>query len=135
LGNWWITVNDIASNSDVIVGSVETIIHEHLLLKKVYAWWVPKMLSSNQNVQHVSLSVKYFPWFEFEGITFLEQIVICDKMWEHYSTSESKQSNMEWHHKRSPPSRKSDTQLLAGNRVLGFRKSDSCWFSSTWYKN
>jgi hypothetical protein len=30
-----ITVHDIASNNGIIVGNVETIIHEHLLFKKV----------------------------------------------------------------------------------------------------
>jgi hypothetical protein len=135
LGNRRITVDDIASNSGTNDGCVETIIHEHLLHKKVYAWWVPKMLTSNRNVHNVAVSVKHLPCFEFEGNTFLEHIVICDEMWAHYSTSESEQSSMEWHCKRSPPSRKSETQLLAGKNVLGFRRSDSYWFSSTWYKN
>jgi hypothetical protein len=34
LGDWGIAVCDIASNSGIIAGSVETIIHEHLTVQE-----------------------------------------------------------------------------------------------------
>lgn len=44
---------DIAYNTDVSVGNVETSIHEHLMFRKVCAhvWWVPKILTFYQKVQ------------------------------------------------------------------------------------
>jgi hypothetical protein len=43
----------------ISVGSVETIIHEHLLFKKVCAWLVPKMLKFDQKAQCVSVSAEH----------------------------------------------------------------------------
>jgi hypothetical protein len=40
-----ITVCDIAFSSGISFGSVATVIHEYLLLRKVCAWWVSKMLT------------------------------------------------------------------------------------------
>lgn len=40
-----ISVLELSSNVGVSVGSVDTIIHEHLLYSKVSARWVPKMLA------------------------------------------------------------------------------------------
>jgi hypothetical protein len=40
LGKRRITVHDISSYSDIRVGSLETIIHEHMFFKKVCAWWI-----------------------------------------------------------------------------------------------
>jgi hypothetical protein len=71
-GNRQITVCDIASNSSISIGSVETIIHEHLLLKKVSAWWVEKTLMIDQKAQHVAVSAEHLHQFEMEGNTFLE---------------------------------------------------------------
>jgi hypothetical protein len=64
---------DIVSSSGKSAGSVETIIHEHLLLKKVCAWWVSKMLTFNQKVQHVAVSAaKHLHLFVLEVKMFLE---------------------------------------------------------------
>jgi hypothetical protein len=65
-----ITVCDIASNSSISNGSVETIIHEHLLLKKLNAWWVPKALMTDQKAQHVAVSTEHLQWFELREIHF-----------------------------------------------------------------
>jgi hypothetical protein len=48
LGSRQITACDIAFSSGISVGNVEAVIHEYLLLKKVCAWWIPKMLTFNQ---------------------------------------------------------------------------------------
>src|ERR1043165_2234155 len=42
-----ISVLELSSNIGVSVGSIDTIIHEHLLFSKVTARWVPKMLTEN----------------------------------------------------------------------------------------
>jgi hypothetical protein len=65
-------LHDIASNSGIRVGSVETITYENLLSKKVNAWWVLKMLTFDHKVQHVAVSAEHVNQFELEGNTFLE---------------------------------------------------------------
>jgi hypothetical protein len=55
---------------------------------------------------------EYLHWFELEGKTFLERMVIYDELWVHHFTPESKWSSMEWHHKGSPlPKKIQDTAL------------------------
>jgi hypothetical protein len=48
LGSRQITACDIAFSSGISVGNVEAVNHEYILLKKVCAWWVPKMLLFNK---------------------------------------------------------------------------------------
>jgi hypothetical protein len=66
-------VRDIASDSGTSVGSVETIIHEHLSFKTVCAWWVLKMLTFDSKAQRVSVFAEHLPRFELEENTFLER--------------------------------------------------------------
>jgi hypothetical protein len=57
-------VHDIASSKDKKgVGSIETIIHEHLLFKKVCAQWVPKMLMFDQKVQCIAMFAEHLHQF------------------------------------------------------------------------
>jgi hypothetical protein len=64
-------LHDIASSSGIHVGSVATIIHEHLLFKKVCAWCVPKMLMFNQKELCV-VYAEHLHWWELEKNTFIE---------------------------------------------------------------
>lgn len=56
-------MTDIDLDSGISVGSVETIIYEYLVLKKVYAHWIPKMLMFGQRVQHVAVSTEHLHLF------------------------------------------------------------------------
>jgi hypothetical protein len=58
-GNRQITVRDIASSSDIIVGIVEIIIHENLLFKEVCVRRVPKTLMFDQKAQYVAICAEY----------------------------------------------------------------------------
>jgi hypothetical protein len=72
LGNRRITMHDISCDSDIRVGSLETIMDEHMFFKNVFAWWIPKMLIFDQKVQHVAVLARHLNQFEFEESTFLE---------------------------------------------------------------
>jgi hypothetical protein len=66
--------------------------------------------------------------FELEGDTFLERIVVWDKTWTQYFTSESKWSSMEVTRDLYHP-RKFKTSVSLQDVFLGFGRSDL--FSST----
>jgi hypothetical protein len=59
------------SKGRMSVGRVQTIICQ-CLFKKVYAWWVPKMLMFDWKAQRVSVSVDYLNQTEPEGNVFLK---------------------------------------------------------------
>jgi hypothetical protein len=54
---------DAASNSGKSVRSVEIVIHEHLLFKKVCAQSIPTTLTFDQGAKSVAGSAKYLHWF------------------------------------------------------------------------
>jgi hypothetical protein len=110
LGNTLITVRHNDLNSGI---SVETIIYEHLVFKKVYTQWIPMMLMFDLKVQHVAVSTEHLHLFELEGNIFLEHIMAYEKTSVHYFTPESKWSSMEWHHKKSPQPKKFRTEPSA----------------------
>jgi hypothetical protein len=126
-----IAVRDIASKVCASAGNVETMKHEHLLFKKVYARWVPNMLTFDQNAQHASVSAEYLNQFELEENAFLQRVVTCKVIWVLHFTPESKRSRMEWRHKGSPPPKKFQTQPSAGKivaSVFSGSEGDSCRF-------
>ena len=51
LEDWRITVKQLAAITKMSVGSIETILHDHLHMSKVSARWVPRLLTPNQKKQ------------------------------------------------------------------------------------
>ena len=85
-----ISVQELSSNVGVSVGSIDTIVHEHLLYSKVSARWVPKMLTEQHKQARVSACQQLLDRFNAEGETFLERIVTGDETWVHHYTPETK---------------------------------------------
>jgi histone-lysine N-methyltransferase SETMAR len=117
LQNRQVTVRDIAAEVNISVGSVETIIHEHLRFRKVCARWVPRQLTFDQKWTRMKVSEQLLNRFRAEGDEFLQSIITCDETWLHNFTPETKRSSMEWRHKGSPPPKKSKTQPSAGKSM------------------
>jgi histone-lysine N-methyltransferase SETMAR len=51
-----IQVRQIAGTLGISIGSVETILHEHLGFKKISARWVPRLLSPDNKVDRLTAS-------------------------------------------------------------------------------
>jgi hypothetical protein len=71
--------------------------------------------------------------YDLQGNTFLGHRVTSDKMWMCYFPSDKKWSSMGWHHKGSPPLKKSEPR--SSKLCLGLKKSNWWWFSSSWCNN
>ena len=80
--NRWISVLELSSNVGVSVGSIDTIIHEHLLYSKVSARWVPKMLTEQHKQARVSACQQLLDRFNAEGETFLQRTVTGAETWD-----------------------------------------------------
>jgi len=50
-----LTVKQIAANARISVGSLDTILHEDLKMRKVSARWVPRMLANENKASHVAM--------------------------------------------------------------------------------
>ena len=70
-----ITVREVSQRVDCSVGTVHTIIHVTLNMRRFCARWIPKMLSECQKTQRVESCRRFVQRFEREGEDFLSRIV------------------------------------------------------------
>ena len=89
-------VAQIAALIGVSVGSVETIIHEHLRMSKVAARWVPRNLSSNNRHERVQCSKQLLELYTADKDKFLSRVITGDETWIHHYDPESKSESMQW---------------------------------------
>jgi len=106
LDNQRMTSHEIAQETNLSVGTVNTIIHKHLHFRKVSARWVPRQLSAFDRQRRFEGSAELKERFDREGQDFLDRIITCYETWVHHFTLESKQASKQWKHADSPPSKK-----------------------------
>ena len=97
-----ITVREVSQRVDYSVGTVHTIIHENLNMRRLCARWIPKMLSEFQKVQRVESCRRFVQRFEPEGEHFLSRIVTADETWISLYETESKEQSTMWKTPGSP---------------------------------
>jgi len=114
LENRRVKVTEIAERTNISVGSVETIIHEHLGMRKVSARWVPRLLTPDMKHRRVECCQELLTRFENNFEDFKQRIVTGDETWLHCWDPDTKQESMQWKHVGSPPPRKARTQASAG---------------------
>ena len=91
-GNRRLTVVEIFQElgTRISYGSVQSIIKNELLLWKISARWVPRLLSDQQKTARVQISETLLARYEEEGDAFIHCIVTCDETWVHHYTPETK---------------------------------------------
>ena len=91
-----ITIREVSQRVDCSVGTVQTIIHENLNMRRLCARWIPKMLSECQKAQRVVSCQRFVQRFEREGEDFLSRIVTADETWISLYEPESKEQSTMW---------------------------------------
>ena len=109
-----VKVSELANEFQISVGSVETIIHEHLGMSKVSARWVPRNLSAGDRHQRTESSRELLDLYNTDEEEFLSRLVTGDETWIHHWDPETKLESMQWKHPNSPPPKKFRTQPSAG---------------------
>jgi len=102
-------VLEIVRTMQISRGSVETIIHDHLKMSKVSAWWVPrtsKKPTAQDRVRKLTSSQEFLDLFTSDEDEFVRHIVTVDETWIHHWDPESKQESMQWRHASFLPVRK-----------------------------
>ena len=88
----------IADTVDISTGSIKTILCEHLLMTKVCARWVPRMLDQKMKDCQCEASSENLKLMQLDWNLFLKRIVTGDETWIHHYDPESKQQSMQWKH-------------------------------------
>jgi len=129
------TRREIAQETNLSVGTVNTIIQEHLHFRKVRARRVPRHLSAFDRHRRVEGCTELKERFDREGqdlwiaslhVTgFMDRIITCDETWVYRFTPESKRASKQWKHADSPPPKKFRAITSAG-KVMANVFWDKC---------
>ena len=87
------------------LGSIETILHDHLHMSKVSARWVPRLFTPNQKEQRDDSCTELIK-LESKDTRFLDRIVTMDETWIHHFDPDIKSSSMQWKMPSSPTPKK-----------------------------
>ena len=108
-----IHMEEIAQTLGISHGSVSTILHDHLGMRKLTARWVPKSLSDEQMATRASVCSTLLKRFRSKD-DFLLRLVTVDETWVHYYEPENKAHSPQWVGPGSPRPKKFKTQPSAG---------------------
>ena len=109
----WIQVEEIAHTLGLSHGSISTILHDRLGMRKLIARWVPKSLNDEQMATRASVCSTLLKHFRSKD-DFLLHLVTVDETWVHYYEPENKAQSRQWVGPGSSRPKKFKTQLSAG---------------------
>ena len=95
-----ITVREASQRVGCSFGTVHTIIHDNLNMRRLCARLIPKMMSECQKTQRVESCRRFVQRFEREGEDFLSRIVTADETWNSLYEPESKEQSTKWGNSR-----------------------------------
>ena len=96
LGDRKLELREIADTLTISEGSVFTILHESLGMRKLFSKWMPRLLKPNQKHQGTEDSERCLELFKRGKNDFLRRYVTMDETWIHHYTPEMKRSSAEW---------------------------------------
>ena len=108
-----IQVEEIAQALGISHGSVSTILHDHLGMRKLTARWVTKSLSDEQMATRASICSALLKHFRSKG-DFLLRLLTLDETWVYYYEPENKAQSRQWVGPGSPRPKKFKTQPSTG---------------------
>ena len=101
-----LTVKQIAANAGISSGSVDTILHDDLKMRKVPARWFPQMLTKENKASRVAMCQAMLSHDNGMNSAFFSSIVTMDETWMLMFNPETKQQSAQWKHTDSTPPKK-----------------------------
>ena len=95
----------IRAQFDVSVGTVHTIIHEELKMQKIYAKFVPRVLSEDTKERRCHDSMEMVELINSDPRN-LHALVTCDESWIYCYDLETKRQSSQWKQTGSPRPRR-----------------------------
>lgn len=109
-----VKIKSIALVTNLSIGTIHDIIHDHLNMSKVSARWVPRMLTRLQKDMRAACCSDFIDLCGENPDEVLQKIVTGDETWVHHYDPESKQESMQWHIKGSAHPKKFKVVPSAG---------------------
>ena len=114
------TVAEVATQVGVSVGTIHTVLTEHLDMRRVSARWIPRLLSADDKSRRIQLSRSFLGRYEREGEEFLNRIITTDETWLYHYDPETKQQSSAWKHTSSPPPLKAKVRQSSRKNMFIF---------------
>ena len=76
-------------------GTVISILHKHLCMKKLSAKWVPRLLTMDHKRDRV-ISKQCLEMFQRNPDEFLRRFITVEETWIHYFIPETKEQSEQW---------------------------------------
>ena len=95
------TVRDIARKVGIPLSTIHLILKKHLKVQKIFARWVPHLLTDEQNRQRVKVAKKMLQMFKTCDKKQFANVVTGDENWVYYFEPVRKFSNKIWASKHS----------------------------------
>ena len=109
-----VKVREIVEATGISQGTVFTILHEKLGLKKISARWVPRLLTVDNKRIRVLNCKTGLDLFCRNPDEFLRRYITVDETWIHCYTPETKEQSKQWVTKGDPAPKKAKTVKSAG---------------------
>jgi len=76
-----LTVKQIAANAGISTGSVDTILNDDLIMQKVSARWLPRMLTDENKASRVTMCQAMLSHDKGMNSAFFSSVVTMDETW------------------------------------------------------
>ncbi|KAG5342376.1 SETMR methyltransferase, partial [Acromyrmex heyeri] len=87
---------ELVEATDISHGTVISILHEQLSMKKLSARWVLRSLTVDHKRDHVTISKQCLEMFQHNPDEFLRRFITVDETWIHYFTPEGTVKTMDF---------------------------------------
>ena len=101
-------VREFVEATGISHGTVISILHEQLSMKKLSVRWVPRLFTVYNKRDRVTISKQYLEMFQRKPDEFLRRFITVE-IWIHYFTSETKEQSKQWTSPSKPAPKKVKT--------------------------
>jgi histone-lysine N-methyltransferase SETMAR len=115
LDAWQMKVCEIVETIGISKEYVGYILHEELDMKKLFARWVPRLLTADQKCTCMKISEQCLEHFNNNKTDFVHRFITMDETWIHHYTPEPKQQSKQWAEAGCSAPKKTRSVPSAGN--------------------
>ena len=89
-------VRELADIVGILRSTVHRILTENLDMRKLYARWVPRLLTMKQKQRRKKVSIKCSAMLYSNKADFLRRCITINGTWVHHFTPETKEQSKQW---------------------------------------
>ena len=124
-----LSVKDIANCTDISVGSAQTILKKRLDLRKVYARWVPHLLTEEQKTQRLKCARELLKTYKGNSWV-ISNLLTGDESWVHMFEPQRRADNKQWKRKVKKKNKKKKKRPCIAKRTISSEKMYAILFNS-----